>query len=83
MIRDGLTNWKKFKINSNKKTGKRFKKQKSIDNNLKTIGKIKRRKYMKFLKLIFSTPGLQSMKVIAFIEALWLKKIKNIRNIRV
>ena len=83
MIRGGLTNLKKFKVNSNRRIGKPFKKQKSIDNNHKTIGKIKRRKYMKFLKLISSTPGLPNMRVIAFIEVLWWKKIKIIRNIRV
>lgn len=57
-MRDGLINLKKFKINLNKRTEKRLKKQKSIDNNPKTIGKIRRKKCMKFLKLISSSPEL-------------------------
>ena len=53
MMKDGSINWNKYKINLNSKIERPFKKQESTGSNLKTIGKIKRKKCKIFQGLIF------------------------------
>jgi hypothetical protein len=53
MMRDGFISWNKFKINSNNKIDKQYRKHKNIDNNHRIIGRAKKSKCLMLIRQTF------------------------------